>query len=94
MARPLGSVRVKKPNISGIIQSIMLFIDCCCWLALGIIVIFCRAHMEPATSTGMTGVLSPKPRSSHRKPPWMGTAECTMGSQPYRFWERLTSCSG
>lgn len=53
-ARPLGKLIVKKPNISGIIQVSMLFMDCCLGSELGIVDIFCSTHMLAATSMAMT----------------------------------------
>ncbi len=51
-ASPLGKARVKNPNIRGIIQIIILFIDCCCWSAAGAVDIFCSTHIEAATRMG------------------------------------------
>ena len=54
IARPLGKLNVRKPNIRGIMVCIMVFI----WLWLGsnegMVIIFCCTHIEPATSTGRT----------------------------------------
>lgn len=61
----------------GIIHCIMRFI--LAWLepavAPLVVLILCKIHMEPPTSTGITmreGSVSP--RSSHRKPLFRGTA--------------------
>jgi len=43
---------VKKPNIRGIIHSIILLVDACCWLMDGMVVIFCINHIDAPTSTG------------------------------------------
>jgi len=40
-ARPLGNCKVKKANISGIIHSIILFIDCCFGSVVLTVAIFC-----------------------------------------------------
>lgn len=51
-ASPLGNMRVIKPNIRGIIQIIILLIDCCCGSAEGTVDIFCSTYIEAATKTG------------------------------------------
>ena len=51
-ASPLGKLRVKKANISGMSHSIILFIDCWRGSAVGTLDIFCSTHIEAATSTG------------------------------------------
>ena len=67
-ARPLGKLRVKKPNIAGIIHSIIRFVDACRSSAVGIVVIFCMTHIDTPTRIGMTnGVGSGRARSIHRK---------------------------
>tara|TARA_B100000809_G_scaffold200515_1_gene200787 strand:+ start:870 stop:1085 length:216 start_codon:yes stop_codon:yes gene_type:complete len=43
---------VKKPNIRGIIHSIILLVDACCWLMDGMVVIFCINHIDAPTRTG------------------------------------------
>ena len=53
-ASPLGKLMVKKPNISGMSQVSMLFMDCCLGSDVGTVDIFCRIHMLAATSTAMT----------------------------------------
>jgi len=40
-ARPAGNCMVKKTNIRGIIQSIILLIDCCLGSAVDMVIIFC-----------------------------------------------------
>ena len=93
-ASPLGNVVVKKPNISGIIQSIMRFV--CAWRgsADGIEVVFCIKNMDTPTSTGITGSLSGCARSSHRNVLLIGITSFTPGSQEYRRSERPTRRSG
>ena len=63
---------VKKPNISGIIHSIILLVCACRGSADGIMVIFWVSHMEAPTSTGMTGVGSGSDRSTQRKALFIG----------------------
>ncbi len=53
-ASPLGKASVRKPNIRGIIQIIILFVDCCCGSAVGTVDIFCSTNIEAATRTGRT----------------------------------------
>ena len=79
-ASPLGNCRLKKPNIRGIIQSIIRFVDSCLASAAGIVVIFCISHIDPPTSTGSTGVLSGRARSSQRKELSRGMTSWTIGS--------------
>ena len=83
-ASPLGKLRLKKPNMRGIIQSIMRLVDCCLGSAAGIVVIFCMSHIDAPTSTGSTGVLSGSARSSHRNELSRGIASLTLGSHEYR----------
>jgi len=77
-ASPLGKARVKNANIRGIIQIIILFIDCCCWSGVGTVDIFCSTHIEAATRTGRMkyplGGTSGWARLSQRKSPFRGTA--------------------
>jgi len=54
IANPLGKLMVKKPNISGIIQVSILFMDCCLGSDVGTVDIFCRIHILAATSTAIT----------------------------------------
>ena len=52
-ARPLGKVRDRKASISGIIHSMVLAVDCCLGSVLGGVVVFCSAHVDTPTRTGM-----------------------------------------
>ena len=52
-ANPLGKLMVKKPNISGISQTSMLFMDCCLGSDVGTVDIFCSTHILAATSIAM-----------------------------------------
>ena len=80
-ARPLGKFSVKNPNITGIIQSIILLVDAWRSSAVGMVVIFCMTHMETPTRTGITnGVGSGSARSIHRNLLLMGITLCTLGS--------------
>ena len=51
-ASPLGKARLKNANIRGIIQIIILLIDCCCGSCEGTVDIFCSTHIEAATRMG------------------------------------------
>lgn len=57
-ASPLGKLRVKKANISGMSHCNMLFMDCCLGSAVGMTDIFCIIHIEAATRTGSMKYLS------------------------------------
>ena len=94
-ARPLGKFRVKKPNMAGIIHSIMRLVDACRSSAVGMVVIFCMTHIDTPTRTGMTnGVGSGSAKSIHRKSLSMGMTPCTCGSHSYKWRERPTRLSG
>lgn len=71
---------VKNPNISGIIHSIIRFVDCCRGSAVGIVVIFWSTHIDTPTRTGSTGVGSRPARSSHRKELFSGINSLALGS--------------
>ena len=86
---------MKNPNISGIIHSIMRFVDACRASADGMVVIFCMTHIDPPTRIGITkGDGSGCPRSIHKKSASIGMALWTWGSHPYRCCDRLTRLSG
>ncbi len=94
-ASPLGKLRVKKPNIAGIIQSMIRLVEAWRSSAVGMVVIFCMTHMEAPTRIGMTtGEGSGAARSIHRKLLSMGITLWTWGSQSYRCWESPTRLSG
>lgn len=81
-AKPLGKLSVKKPNIAGIIQSIMRLVDAWRSSAVGIVVIFCITNMDAPTRTGMTnGDGSATAKSIHRKRLSSGITLWTCGSQ-------------
>ena len=94
MASPLGNVVVKNPNISGIIHSIMRLVDACLGSAEGMTVIFCMTYMDRPTSTGSTGKVSGRARSSHRNELLLGITSCTRGIDEYRWQDRSMSLSG
>ena len=76
---PLGNWREKKPIISGIIHSIMVWFDCCRGSADGMMVIFCWTQVVTNTSAGMMiGEGSGTDRSIHRKWGFMGAAANAM----------------
>ena len=78
-ARPLGKVVVKKPNIIGIIQSIMRFVCACRGSAEGMVVVFCIRNMDTPTRMGRA-MGSGSARFSHRKALLMGMTSLTPGS--------------
>jgi len=43
---PLGTIRVNRANIMGIIQIMVLPIDCCFGSAEGTVDIFCKTHID------------------------------------------------
>lgn len=49
----MGKEKEKKPNITGIIHSIIVWLDCCLGSGEGMVVIFCCTQVEAATSSGM-----------------------------------------
>lgn len=73
-ASPLGKLRVKKANIRGIIQSIILLIDCCLGSAEGTVDIFCSTHIEDPTRMARIKYPSGWARLSQRKLSFRGTA--------------------
>jgi hypothetical protein len=79
IARPLGKVVVKNPNISGIIHNIIRFVDSCLGSTAGIMVIFCIAHIDTPTRMGKSSGLGTA-RSRPRKFLSMGIAPLTVGS--------------
>lgn len=78
-ARPLGNVRVKKPNIRGIIQVIMRICACCLGSAVTGVVIFCWSHMVPPTRIAMINIGSATARFNQRNWFSRGTWEKTIG---------------
>ena len=66
-ARPLGNWKAKKANMSGIIHSIMVWVEACLGSGLGGVVIFCCTQVETPTRTGSIGVGSGLARSNQRK---------------------------
>ena len=54
-ASPLGNDIVKKPNMIGIIHSIILLVDAWRSSIAGIVVIFCINHIDNPTRIGMIG---------------------------------------
>lgn len=92
-ASPLGKVVVKKPNIIGIIHSIILLVDAWRGSAEGIVVVFCIRNMDTPTIIGIA-MGSGAARSSHRNVLLMGITSFTLGSQEYRCPDSPTSRSG
>ncbi len=86
---------MKKPNMTGIIHSIILLVEAWRSSAVGIAVIFCMTHMEIPTRTGITnGVGSGSARSIQRKLLLIGITPWTLGSQTYKCLESPTRLSG
>ena len=80
-ASPLGKLSVKKPNMAGIIHSMIRLVEACRSSAVGIVVIFCMTHMDAPTRIGiMKGEGSGAARSIQRKLLSMGMTLCTRGS--------------
>ena len=71
---------VKKPNMMGIIQSIILLVCACRGSAEGMVVVFCIRNMDTPTRMGITGE-SGCARSIHRNVLLMGMTSFTPGSQ-------------
>ena len=91
---------MKKPNMKGIIHSIIRLVDSVRGSIEGMAVIFCCAHMEAPTSTGISTVirnpclLTSRPRSSPMNDRFNGTSVSTNGSHGYRYCERRANASG
>ena len=49
----MGKLKEKNPSITGIIQSIMLWLDCCLGSDVGVMVIFVWTQVEAATANGI-----------------------------------------
>ena len=65
--RPIGNDNVRKPNIRGIIQSIIVLVDCCLGSVEGALVIFCWTHVEAPTKTGIISLVgSGSARFNHK----------------------------
>ena len=98
MPRPIGKERVKKPSIKGIIQSIIVYVCCCCGSADGLDIIFCCTHVETPTRIGsqIWNIFSPAgfAKSIHKACVLTGTASLTIGSQPYNLLARPIRDSG
>lgn len=97
-ARPASKLKVKKPNMIGIIHNIILWVEACCAVADGIDVIFCITSIEPPTSTGSRKdhglLLEVRERSSHKK--WLSTGidSLTCGSHLYVCSANFANSSG
>jgi hypothetical protein len=63
-ASPLGKDRVRKANIMGISQSIILACCCCLGSVVGVMTIFCCTHIVPPTKIASS--ISPDARLSQR----------------------------
>lgn len=76
MDRPMGKLKENIPSITGIIHSIMLWLDCCRVSAVGVIVIFVWTQVEAATAKGMikSGAPGLAPRSIPKNSLFRGAA--------------------
>ena len=71
IARPVGNWYVKKPNMIGIIHSIIRWVDCCLGSAEVVAVIFCVTHIGAPTRTGsrmLTGGCAAETKSTRSIP--------------------------
>lgn len=69
---------LSSPSMMGIIQSIMVWVDCCRGSIDGVEVIFCWTQVEAPTSRGMTMLVgSGSARLSQRKSLLRGIASWT-----------------
>ncbi len=74
--RPAGNCREKIAIITGIIHSIMVWLDCCFGSDDGMMVSFCWTQVETNTKAGMTSLVgSGAAKSSPRKVAVRGAAE-------------------
>ncbi len=77
MDRPMGKLTENTPSITGIIQSIMPWVDCCLGSAVGVMVILVCTQVEAATANGIRkccGKVGFAPRSSPKKTLFRGAA--------------------
>ena len=68
----------KKAIITGIIHSIIVWLDCCRGSVDGVMVNFCCTHVDTKTSTGIATMLTEDggaPKSTPRNPESNGAAE-------------------
>ena len=94
---PLGRVKEKNAIISGINQSIIIWLVDCRGSVEGVIVIFCWSQVETKTSTGITTLVgSGSDRSIHRNDAPNGAAVYIgkKGIQAYHFSASATRLSG
>ena len=86
---------LNSPSMTGIIQSIIDWVDCWRGSAEGVDVIFCCTQVEAPTNRGIiTFEGSGSARLSQRNWLLRGTASWTNGTQEYSLSERFTSLSG
>jgi hypothetical protein len=78
-ASPLGNDKEMKPNMSGIIHSIILLCACCLESVAAGVTIFCCTHIVAATIIART--VSGVARLNHRKLFSKGTIEYTIGQE-------------
>jgi len=78
---PLGTIKVNMANINGIIQIMVLPIDCCLGSAEGRVDIFCKTHIDAPQRIARIKNRSGAPRSSQRNCAWRGTVCCIIGRE-------------
>ena len=104
MDSPMGNCKEKKAIITGIIHSIIVWLDCCRGSVDGEMVIFCWTQVDTNTSKGTSSaVICPSPNDPGpsaklipMKSAFRGAAEymLNMGIQEYSFCDRPTRSSG
>ncbi len=78
---PLGTIRVNMANINGIIQTMVLLIDCCLRSAEGTVDIFCKTHIDAPHRMARMKYVSGTPRFSQRNFASRGTVCCIIGRE-------------
>ena len=76
---PLGTIKVNMANINGIIQIMVLLIDCCLGSAVGRVDIFCKTHIDAPHRMARIKYVSGTPRLSQRNFALRGTVCCIIG---------------
>ena len=99
MDSPIGNWTEKKAIIIGIIQSIIVWFDCCFGSVDGLTVNFCWTQVETNTNPGISTIAIDsglEPKSKPMKEAFNGAAECTgtTGIQEYSFSDNPTSSFG
>jgi hypothetical protein len=74
-------MNVNMANIRGIIQSMVLLIDCCLGSGDGMVDIFCNTHIVPPQRMARINQESGRPRLSQRKLSCNGTIRCIIDEE-------------